>query len=73
VTGRGPGDGGTPTAPVSAEELRRLFPGGTVREHAVSLNFDLAVVAGRSRALAALLAVLPPLRTHLLAVVHKPR
>ena len=69
--GAPPADGGTQTTPITAQELRSLFP----REPAirtVTLNFELTFVAGRSLLAARLLAAVPALRTHHLAVVRKP-
>jgi SAM-dependent methyltransferase len=65
-------DSGTPTRPVSKEELARLFPAAQVDARPVSLNFELAFLAARSRALAETLAHVPFLRTHLLATARKP-
>lgn len=62
----------TPTRPLSPAEIRDAQP-GELRAKAVSLNLVLArAIVPRSRALAILLQALPPLRTHLLAVVRKP-
>jgi len=72
VTGNQQADAGTPTAPVSKEELARLFPGTAIDARPVSLNFDLGFLAARSRALAEALAHVPFLRTHLLATARKP-
>ena len=72
LTGSESGDAATPTTPLPAAELARLFPTAPADVRAVSLNFDLAFLAGRSRALAEALAQLPFLRTHLLALVRKP-
>ncbi len=72
LTGRTLADSGTPTAPVSTEQLDQLFPGATIDARPVSLNFDLASIAGRSRVAAEGLALLPFLRTHLLALARKP-
>lgn len=62
---------GTPTVTISASEIRSLF-GAEAAVHTVTLNFDLAFVAGRSLLAARLLAALPLLRTHHLALIRKP-
>jgi SAM-dependent methyltransferase len=62
-------DRGTPTAPVTLAELRTAF--GELDARTVTLNFDLAGVAGRSRTLAHAMALIPPLRTHTLAVARR--
>lgn len=60
-------------APVTRAQLRALFPGCGIRWRSLTLAPPIARrVAARSRALAALLAALPPLRTHWLAVVRVP-
>jgi SAM-dependent methyltransferase len=63
-------DAGTAISPVTDEELRVAFPGARLRT--VSLNFDLAAVAGRSVGLARALRAVPVLRTHTLALARKP-
>lgn len=63
-------DHGTPTAPVGTDELRTAF--GHVDARSVTLNLDLAGVAGRSRLAAFVLASLPALRTHTLATLRRP-
>jgi SAM-dependent methyltransferase len=67
-------DGRPPTAttPIDVGELRALFPDGELQARTVSLNLDLARIAGRGRLLAQAAAALPFLRTHLLALVRKP-
>lgn len=62
----------TPTTPIDLAELRRLFPDGAIHHRVVSLNFELGALATRGRAIAQAAALLPFLRTHLLAVVCKP-
>ena len=63
----------TPTTGLGRAELRRLFgDGGEPDVRAVTLNFSLAPLAARSRALARLLAMIPPLRSHLLLLARKP-
>lgn len=62
-------DRGTPTTPIAEEELGGLFPGAELR--IVTLNFELASLAGRSVTLARALAAMPALRTHTLAVARK--
>ncbi len=58
---------------VRSPELRELFPSLAGRIRSASLAPPLArLVAPRSRCLAELLSCLPPLRTHLLAVLLKP-
>jgi hypothetical protein len=53
--------------------LRRLFPGFAMRIRRVTLAPPLArLVAPRSRLAADLLERLPPLRTHILALIRKP-
>ena len=69
---RRPGAEGTPLLPLSEEELRRCFPVPPVVMDAVTLNPALWPLARRSQALGAALTVLPPLRSHLLAVFRKP-
>ena len=70
---RGGGGGGTPTVSLSAEEVESLFPGGrAVSSRPVSLNFELAGLAARSRLLAGALGAVPFLRTHQLVLVRKP-
>lgn len=63
-------DAGTPVRPLGPGELLEAFPGAQLRT--VTLNFELAALAGRSRALARALQAVPALRTHLLAVARRP-
>lgn len=74
VLGRGGSDGaGTPTVSLSGDEIESLFPAGrTVLSRGVSLNFELAGLAARSRLVATALAALPFLRTHQLVLLRKP-
>jgi SAM-dependent methyltransferase len=66
--------GGTPTRALPAAELRALFPAAaTVQEQPLSLQFGLAGLVSRSRALHAALSGVPGLRSHLLFVATKPR
>ena len=58
---------------IGVEELRRLFPGCPMRLRRVTLAPPIArLFAPRSRLAADLLERLPPLRTHLLAVIRRP-
>jgi SAM-dependent methyltransferase len=67
-----PGADGTPTLALSPHEVGSLFPGGdTVLSRVVTLNFELAGLAARSRILALGLGLLPFLRTHALVLVRK--
>jgi SAM-dependent methyltransferase len=70
----GSSDGaGTPTVSLSEDEIESLFPAGrTVVSRGVSLNFELAVLAARSRLVAVALGTLPFLRTHQLVLLRKP-
>jgi SAM-dependent methyltransferase len=74
VRGGRPGDAvGTPTVTLSGREVAGLFPAGdVVSSRAVTLNFELAALAGRSRLVASALGALPFLRTHQLVLVRKP-
>jgi ubiquinone/menaquinone biosynthesis C-methylase UbiE len=59
---------------VSAREMRRLFPGCEIDRRRVTLAPPLArLVAPRSRALYALLAAVPLLKTHYLAAIRPPK
>jgi SAM-dependent methyltransferase len=68
-----PEDGGTPTVPVDSRTLSTLFGRPVTTSRRVSLDFGLAAVAGRSRALASALGLMPWLRTHDLVVLRKER
>jgi SAM-dependent methyltransferase len=63
----------TATAPVEISELRAWFPAADVLHRSVGLDPDLARLLARLRLPARLAARVPPLRTHELAVVRKPR
>jgi SAM-dependent methyltransferase len=62
----------TRTVAISAEELRRLFPMGSLRYESAALDFDLCAVAARSLAAAFALSHIPWLRAHAIAVLGKP-
>jgi SAM-dependent methyltransferase len=62
----------TPVTPLSADELRRVFPYGTITLSSVTLNVALPTGLRRRRGLALALQALPVLRSHYLAVVRKP-
>jgi len=62
---------GTPTVPVEAGELERLFGAAGADVRPVTLALDLAAPAERLR-LRPFLRAVPPLRSHLLAVGRKP-
>jgi SAM-dependent methyltransferase len=64
--------GGTATTPIDLEEVRRLFPHGTLRTRSLMLDAGLAGLAGRSRVITQTIAAVPFLNTHLLATVTKP-
>lgn len=66
------GEAATPTIPISAEELRRLFPDATPRYEPVGLAFGLCAVAARSRLAAQFLASFPALREHGIGLMAKP-
>jgi ubiquinone/menaquinone biosynthesis C-methylase UbiE len=58
------------TRGLGREEIRRLFAGCTVRFHRTTLAPPIARrIAPRSRHLAAMLGVLPPLKSHLVAFI----
>jgi SAM-dependent methyltransferase len=63
----------TPTADISNEELRRLFPAGSLEHASVGLAFGLCGIAGRSYLAARLLACIPSLREHGIGVLVKPQ
>jgi SAM-dependent methyltransferase len=69
------GDNGaaTPTTGISAAELGRLFPSGSLRYSSVGLAFGLCAVAAPSPLSAQLLARIPSLREHGIGVVAKQR
>lgn len=62
----------TPTTPIGLAEVRRLWPAGELRQRTVGVLPELAALAGRARWLAELAAVVPPVRTHMIATVRKP-
>lgn len=62
----------TPVKPISLQELRSLFHHGRLRSQTASLDLGLARWAGRSRGCASLLSCCSWLRTHYVAVIHKP-
>jgi SAM-dependent methyltransferase len=62
----------TPTRPVDLREIRDLFPGGSLHCDPVSLDYRLALLAGKRPVPGKLLSSVPFLRTHYLAVVRKP-
>ena len=66
-SGGRPAAGATPTVGLDERALRSLF-GEPRLLRRVALRFDLAQVAGRHTLLAQTLALLPPLRSHLLGV-----
>jgi SAM-dependent methyltransferase len=61
----------TPVEALALEEVTALFPGHVAGCRAVSLNAALPHVLRAGRLRTALLSALPPLRSHLLAVVVK--
>jgi ubiquinone/menaquinone biosynthesis C-methylase UbiE len=61
----------TPTAAISAQEMRRLFPAASSRYASAGLAFDLCPIAGRSEMFARLLAAAPFLREHGFAMLAK--
>jgi SAM-dependent methyltransferase len=61
----------TPTVPISAEELRRLFPEAAPAYQSAGLAFGLCAVAARSRLAAQLLATVPVLREHAIGIAVK--
>lgn len=62
----------TPIRPLPTRELMRLYPRGRIRVLPTSLNSYLAELAKVSRSVPSLLAALPTLRSHYLAVIRKP-
>jgi SAM-dependent methyltransferase len=61
-----------PTVGISVDEVRRLFPSGRLQWSPVGLDFELCVIAERSYLMAHLLACVPFLRAHAIALVLKP-
>lgn len=70
-TGKAASAGPTATTPIELDELARLFPDATGRPRVSGLSMDAAGLARRQRGLAAALAALPVLRTHVLYVARK--
>jgi ubiquinone/menaquinone biosynthesis C-methylase UbiE len=68
----GSGDSGTTTIPIAAKEIANLFGCPITSRRIVTLNFELASIAGRSHLAATLLARLPWLKTHEIVVIRKP-
>jgi SAM-dependent methyltransferase len=62
----------TPTTPIGVDELRRMWPAGDVRCRTVGVLPELAALAGTARWIANVAALVPPVRTHLMATVGKP-
>ena len=69
---RGAPPAGTSTTAIDAAELHRLFPGADFVLRRITPSTDVAGSADRNRLLAALAAVLPLVRTHLLGIARKP-
>jgi ubiquinone/menaquinone biosynthesis C-methylase UbiE len=61
----------TPTVAISRQELKRLFPEASLWYSSIGLDFELCVFAERSYLAARLLAGVPALRAHALAVMRK--
>ncbi len=68
--GPAPADAATPTAALGPDELRRLF-GDPERLRAVQLNLDVSELVGGRRPVVAVLRLVPPLRSHLLATFRR--
>jgi ubiquinone/menaquinone biosynthesis C-methylase UbiE len=62
----------TPIRPIPITEVKKMFSRGVMRYSAVSLNFNLCRIAGKSFFLATILSCVPFLRTHYLALIRKP-
>jgi ubiquinone/menaquinone biosynthesis C-methylase UbiE len=62
----------TPIRPLPIAEVKKIFPRGLMCCSAVSLDFRVSKIAGKSFFLAMLLSYMPFLRTHYLALVRKP-
>lgn len=67
-----PAAAGTPLAGLGADELRSLFPSGSVNMRSLTLDLQVATVVRHSHLLASFLALVPFLRTHLLATIRRP-
>jgi SAM-dependent methyltransferase len=65
-------DAQTATTPISSDELRRLFPSAHLESWSAGLDFELCAIAGWSCAAARLLACIPALRAHTMAILIKP-
>jgi SAM-dependent methyltransferase len=63
--------GGRETVALDARELRRLFGEPSVLRR-TGLRFELAQLLGDHRAMASVLAALPPLRSHLIGIWRLP-
>jgi SAM-dependent methyltransferase len=63
----------TATTPIELDELRRIFPNGTLHSRTLMVDASLAALSARSRVVAQIVAALPVLHTHLLGIVGKPR
>lgn len=70
--GEAAADSSTPTIPIAAAEIESLFGRPVTSRRVVTLNFELASLAGRSQLAAALLARVRWLRTHEIVVLRKP-
>jgi SAM-dependent methyltransferase len=68
----GAADSGTTTIPIAGKEIEELFGRPVSSRRVVTLNFELASLAGRFRFAATLLAQLQWLRTHEIVVIRKP-
>ena len=62
----------TPTKPLTIEEIGSFFPHGKLNYRTVSLEFNIARVAGRSFLFAYFLSLVSWFRTHFLVVINKP-
>jgi ubiquinone/menaquinone biosynthesis C-methylase UbiE len=62
----------TPTKPLNAKEIKKLFVGCQLKYRSASLHFGLARMAAHSRLGASLLSLIPWFRTHYLTVIRKP-
>lgn len=69
---RGDDEEPTPTTGISAQELRRMFPHGELRFTSAGLAFGLCGVVTRSALAARLMARIPALREHAIALLSKP-
>jgi SAM-dependent methyltransferase len=67
-----PRDTGTPTIALTAADVENLFGVSDSYHRTVTLNFELAALAARSRVFAQLLRAQPWLRTHELVVIRQP-